>query len=89
MSERNGFDTILMRIKDSLLIGGTVFGIFVFIFRFQTLPDAVAEHTIRLKELQSSDGSQQLKIQSIEQDLDYIKDTLNEIKDILKRKLLQ
>ena len=86
MIDGNGLDKLLMRIKDMLLIGGTVFGVFVFIFRFQTLPDSVAEHTLKLNELNGNDTQQTMEIRDVNKDIEYIKDTLSEIKGLLKNR---
>lgn len=85
MMDGNGLDKLLMRIKDLILIGGTLFGIIVFLFRFQSIPDKVSEHDLKINQLNGINHTHELKIQAIGQDLQYIRDAVAEIKALIKR----
>lgn len=78
------YDHILLRLKDAILIGGAIFTFFAWGLNFVALPKRVEANEGTLKTLQVKDIEQDLKIQSLDQQLAYISKNTDEIKVSMK-----
>ena len=78
--KRNGFDHSLLRLKDLIIIIGSIWAFLAWGTNFASIPKRLeaAEDLIRTVQDRAIVG--ELKIQSLSQDITYIKDALSEIK---------
>lgn len=79
-------DHTLMRIKDFLLIAGSLGAMVFWIVGIVSLPDRVAKQEQRIQLMEARAAANDLVINTMQRDVSYMTKSLDEIKDLLKRR---
>lgn len=82
---RQSLDHTLIRIKDFLLIAGSLAAFGFWALGILSLPDQVKKHEERIKILESRAATNDVTINAMQKDVNYMTKSIEEIKDILKR----
>lgn len=84
MSSQGQVDHIFLRIKDVLLIGGSLVAIATWYLGIAHLPKIVESHEQRLSKIETAIVKNDLVVAGIQKDLNYLTSGVDEIKNILK-----
>lgn len=82
-------DHFLIRVKDILLIAGSLGAFSFWILGIVNLPDKVKRHEQRIEMLETRAAQNDINVSSIQKDLQYLTRSMDEIKEILKSRLFK
>jgi len=80
----NRTDKTLMRVKDAIIIIGSLVAVGTWFLGIATLPKIVENHGIRISEIEKSAIRNDLVVSGIQKDLSYLTSGVDEIKKMLK-----